>query len=381
VTARRTPRGTPRSNGYRMPAEWSPHAGTWIVWPHRPDDWPGRIEPIPYAFAEIVRHLAPHEAVRIVVTPPARKPRARAVLESAGVDLAAVRFFRWPTDRSWVRDSGPIFVTATSAERAGVPGVAVTDWKFNGWAKYEDSHRDDRLPARIARELGVPAWRPVRGDRRIVLEGGAIDVNGAGTLLATEECLLSDVQARNPGLSREELESVFSEYLGVDRVLWLTRGIVGDDTHGHIDDVARFAGPKTIVAGREPNPDDPNHLILEENLARLRAARDADGQPYEVVELPMPRPLAYSGQRVPASYLNFYIANGVVLVPTFNDPSDRVALGILEHQFPGRTVVGVHSGDLIWGLGSIHCLTQQEPAGAGERGADQRLTANIASGP
>ncbi|MGA8542132.1 MAG: agmatine deiminase family protein [Thermoplasmata archaeon] len=359
MTARRAPRGTPRSNGYRMPAEWSAHAGTWIAWPHRPDDWPGRFDAIPFAFAEIVRHLAPHEPVRIVVGSASAEARARALIESGGVDPATVRFFRWPTDRSWVRDSGPIFVRTPGANGAP-PAVAVTDWKFNAWAKYDDWERDDRLPSRVARELGLPAWRPVFGEQRVVLEGGAIDVNGAGTLLATEECLLSDVQARNPGLDQEALERVFSEYLGVDRVVWLGRGIVGDDTHGHVDDVARFVGPRTIVAAREADPDDPNHRILEENLTRLHDARDAEGQPFEVVELPMPRPLAYSGQRVPASYLNFYIANGVVLVPTFNDPADRLALAILEHQFPGRTVVGLHSGDLIWGLGSVHCLTQQE---------------------
>ena len=205
-------------------------------------------------------------------------------------------------------------------------------------------------------------WRPAVRGERVVLEGGAIDGNGAGTLLATEECLLDSVQARNPGIERAELERVLSDYLGVDRVLWLARGIVGDDTHGHIDDVARFVDARTIVAAREPNSADPNHPILEENFARLRAAADGDGRSFDVVELPMPRPISYSGQRVPASYLNFYIANGVVLVPTFNDPADRVALTTLSGLFPGRTVTGIHCGDLIWGLGTIHCLTQQEPA-------------------
>jgi agmatine deiminase len=344
-----------------MPAEWSRHEATWLVWPHRPDDWPGRFGPVPFAFGEIVRHLAPHEQVRIVVQSERVESQARSVLTSVGVELDAVRFFRWPTDRSWTRDSGPIFVRRPEQGGNG-PSVAITDWKFNGWAKYDDRHRDDRLPGRIARQFEQMAWRP-RVDRRpFVLEGGAIDTNGDGSLLATEECLLSDVQARNPGIDRASVERVLSEYLGIDRVLWLARGIVGDDTHGHIDDVARFVGPRTIVAGREPDPNDVNFPILEENLARLRETRDAAGQPFEIVELPMPRALAYDGQRVPASYLNFYIANRTVLVPTFNDPADRRAIAALEPHFPGREVVGIHSGDLIWGLGSIHCLTQQEPS-------------------
>jgi agmatine deiminase len=344
-----------------MPAEWAPHAGTWIAWPHRPDDWPGRFGAIPFAFAEIVRHLAPHETVRIIVRNEKAEAPARALLSTCGVDLNAVSFFRWPTDRSWVRDSGPIFVLHNDATGRRPP-VAVTNWKFNAWAKYGDWHRDDLLPGRVARALAVPDWRPRLHGRPVVLEGGAIDTNGEGILLATEECLLSDVQARNPGVDRATLEHVLSENLGIDRVLWLARGIVGDDTHGHVDDVARFVGPRTIVAARETDPTDPNHDLLQANLNRLRSERDAHGAEFEVVELPMPRALTYDGQRVPASYLNFYIANGTVLVPTFNDPADRVALGILERQFPDRTVVGIHSGDLIWGLGSIHCLTQQEPS-------------------
>jgi len=361
VTAVRAPRASPRALGYRMPAEWAPHAGTWVAWPHRRDDFPGRFEAIPFAIGEIVRHLAPTESVRIVVRSASQEASARVLLESDDVDPERLRFFRWPTDRSWVRDSGPIFV-ATREPGARPAPVGVTDWRFNAWAKYDDWERDDRLPSRVGRELGLPVWRPTARGERVVLEGGAIDVDGSGTLLATEECLLSDVQARNPGLDRHELEVLLSEYLGVDRVIWLSRGIVGDDTHGHIDDVARFVNERTIVAAREPNPADPNHAPLEENLARLRAATDADGRSFEVVELPMPRPITYSGQRVPASYLNFYIANGVVLVPTFNDPSDRVALATLAGLFPGRTVTGIHCGDLIWGLGTIHCLTQQEPA-------------------
>jgi agmatine deiminase len=361
VSAPLRPTGTPRALGYRLPPEWAPHAGTWIAWPHAKSDWPGRFEPIAFVYAEIVRHLVPFEPVRILVANAVQEDRVRQRLEADGVDLSRVRFFAWPTDRSWLRDSGPIFVRrpATSAEPAS---VAVTDWRFNGWAKYPNWHRDDRLPARVAAQLALPAWQPRVGRARVVLEGGAVDGNGAGVLLATEECLLGEVQARNPGLGRGELEGVLREYLGIDRLVWLARGIVGDDTHGHIDDVARFVDERTIVAARESDPADPNHAILEENLARLRAATDPDGRPFEIVQLPMPRPIAYTGQRVPASYLNFYIANGTVLVPTFNDPADREALATLAGRFPGRTVVGIHSGDLIWGLGTLHCLTQQEPA-------------------
>ncbi len=361
MTAPRTPRRSPRAAGYRMPAEWAPHAGTWIVWPQAPDDFPGRFGAIPLAIAEIVRLLAAHEAVRIVVGSPRREAAARSLLVASGVELANVRFFRWPTDRSWVRDSGPIFVRRPP-DATGAAPVAATAWGFTAWAKYPNFRRDARLGARVGRALGVPTWRPRRDGAPFVLEGGAIDVNGAGALLATEECLLGTVQERNPGVGRAELERMLSEYLGVDRFVWLARGIVGDDTHGHIDDVARFVGERTIAVAREPRADDPNHAPLEENWERLQRARDADDRPFELVELPMPAPIAYDGQRVPASYLNFYIANGVVLVPTFNDPADRLALATIASAFPDRTVRGVHSGDLIWGLGSVHCLTQQEPA-------------------
>lgn len=361
MTAGRVAGRTPRSMGYRMPAEWARHAGTWIVWPHAKDDFPGRFEAIPLVFAEIVRKLAPHEPVRVVVSNAAREERARALLAEAGVLPENVRFFHWPTDRSWARDSGPIFVRRP--EGPGAPAsVGATVWRFNGWAKYDNFRRDEKLGFRVARALGVPSWRPRLRGERVVLEGGAIDVNGVGGLLATEECLLSDVQARNPGVAREELEQLLSAYLGVDRVVWLRGGIVGDDTHGHVDDVARFVGERTIVAARVPDPGDPNHAPLEENWQRLLGARAPDGEPFEVVELPMPAAIEYSGHRVPASYLNFYIANGVVLVPTYNDPADRVALATLARLFPDRIVSGVHSGDLIWGLGSIHCLTQPEPA-------------------
>jgi agmatine deiminase len=245
--------------------------------------------------------------------------------------------------------------------------VAITNWHFNGWAKYSDWPLDDQVPGRVAELLGLPFWQPEveladGSSRRMVLEGGSIDTNGAGTLLTSEECLLSEVQQRNPGVSRAQLEQVFHDYFGIDQVIWLNRGIAGDDTHGHIDDIARFVGPTTIVACVEPNKSDPNHAPLAENLGRLKAARTLDGKQFEIVELPLPRPVVFSGQRLPASYANFYLANDLVLVPTFHDPNDRVALNILAGLFPDREVIGIHSVDLVWGLGTLHCMTQQQPA-------------------
>lgn len=351
---------TPREQGYRMPAEWEPHQATWLAWPHNPEDWPGKFSAIPWIYAEIVRLLAQREQVHLVVEDARTQSRVTGMLRRAHSKLDNVSFHQWPTDRGWTRDSGPIFVRNASGQ------VAITNWKFNAWAKYDDWHLDDQLPGRVTGLLGVPEWEPaidLDGEtRRVVLEGGSIDVNGAGLMLTTEECLLSEVQQRNPGVSREQLERVFSDYLGIDRVLWLGRGIAGDDTHGHIDDIARFAGAETIIAAIEPNTSDPNHTPLAENLARLKAARTPSGKQFTVVELPMPRPVVFRKQRVPASYANFYLANGLVLVPTFHDPNDRVALNLLAEVFPDREVIGIHSVDLIWGLGALHCMTQQQPA-------------------
>jgi len=353
---------TPRALGYRMPAEWEPHEATWLAWPHNATDWPGKFQSIPWLYAEIVRLLAAHERVQLIVENAPTQQRVRRMLERAGANLDCVSFHRWPTDRGWTRDSGPIFLRNAKGE------LAIANWRFNAWAKYDDWHFDDRLPDRIARRLGCQQWQqavPLADgtERRIVLEGGSIDVNGQGVLLTTEECLLSEVQQRNPGVSREQLEQVFAEYLGIDQVIWLGRGIAGDDTHGHVDDIARFVGPETIVAAVEPNTSDPNQAPLKENLLRLKRERTRTGKPYSVVELPMPRPVVFRGQRLPASYANFYIANGLVLVPTFHDANDRVALNILAGLFPEREVVGIHSVDLIWGLGALHCMTQQQPAG------------------
>ena len=348
--------GTPNSRGFKMPAEWDAHEGTWLGWPQNASDWPGKFAAIPWVYAEIVRLLSLHENVHILVNSAAVQSRAESILKRAGANLDRVSFHVWQTDRVWLRDSGPIFVKDAQG------ALAITDWKFNAWAKYDDWRKDDQVPAHVAKLSGLPRWQPVAGKHRLVLEGGSIDVNGAGTLITTEECLLSEVQQRNPGVSRSALEAAFHDYLGIEQVLWMDRGVAGDDTHGHVDDITRFVGPTTIVTAVEPNTADDNHQPLAENLARLKAARTPDGKQWTVVELPLPKPVVFRGQRLPASYANFYIANGLVLVPTFHDGNDRVALNILAELFPGREVVGIHAVDLVWGLGTLHCMTQQQPA-------------------
>ncbi|MGB9406261.1 MAG: agmatine deiminase family protein [Terracidiphilus sp.] len=355
------PEKTPRELGYRMPAEWEPHEATWLAWPHNPEDWPGKFQAIPWLYAEIVRLLAAREQVHLLVEDAKAELRARGILERAGANLDRVSFHRWPINRGWTRDSGPIFVRSRDGR------VAITNWRFNAWAKYSDWPLDDQVPGRVAALLGLPEWQPTAEledgrAHRLVLEGGSIDCNGAGILLTTEECQLSKVQQRNPGVSRAQLEQAFHDYLGIDQTIWLDRGIAGDDTHGHIDDIARFVAPAIIVAAVEPDTRDLNHAPLAENLTRLRAARTLDGKQFELVELPMPRPVVFRGQRLPASYANFYIANNLVLVPTFHDPNDRVALNTLAEVFSGREVIGIHSVDLVWGLGTLHCMTQQQPA-------------------
>lgn len=350
---------TPASLGYRQPAEWEPHAATWLGFPHRDEDWPGKLGPVPWMYVDYIRRLVRHERVRLVVNTAKSEAFARASLAKAGVDLAQIDFLRWPTDRTWMRDTAPSFVV-------GEKGVACVDWKFNGWAKYENHRNDDEVPARIARwaklERFVPTAPGLGGERPIVLEGGAIDVDGRGTMLTTEECLLSPVQERNPGFSRADYERVFREMLGVTKVLWLGDGIAGDDTHGHVDDLARFVRPGVVVVAHEDDPADANHRPLAENFERLSTMTDAEGRRLEVVKLPMPAPIVFDELRLPASYANFYIANGQVLVPTFNDPKDREALGILHELFPDREVVGIHALDLVWGLGTLHCASHEEPA-------------------
>jgi agmatine deiminase len=327
---------TPRARGFRMPAEWEPHEATWIAWPHNREDWPGRFAPIPWVYGEIVRKLAAVERVRILVQSAALEGQARRILEKVGANLDAVEFFPRETDRVWTRDYCPLFVKNRRAE------IALTAWRFNAWAKYDDWRKDAAIPAFIGKRLRLPVFTP-----EMVLEGGSIDVNGQGLLLTTEECLLSPVQARNPDLSRTAIERRLRDYLDAERVIWLKNGIAGDDTHGHVDDLARFVNPETVVLCAESEPADS---------ASLRSAG------LKVVNLPMPRPLWFDGRQLPASYANFYIANGLVLVPTFNDPNDRAALTILAKQFPDREVVGINCTELIWGLGALHCMTQQQPA-------------------
>ena len=351
-------RASPAALGFSMPAEWEPHAATWIGWPHNASDWPGKLGVIHWVYGEIVRKLAPGETVRILVQSGEHERQTRRVLERTGVDRARVEFLRLPTNRGWTRDFGPMFV-----RRARPPAeVAIVRFRFNAWAKYPDWKKDDQVPERVARRRKLRLFPGQCAGRDVVLEGGSIDVNGRGTLLTTEECLLDrEVQARNPGLSRADLEAVLRDSLGVTNVLWLGKGIAGDDTHGHVDDLCRFVDPRTVVLCREHDPGDVNHRPLEENRERLAGMRLEDGSKIEVVDLPMPAPLHFDGQRLPASYANFYVANAAVLVPTFNDPNDRAALGVLAELFTDRAVVGIHAVDLVWGLGTIHCLTQQEP--------------------
>ena len=347
-------------HGYRMPAEWEPHEATWIAWPHYRADWPGKFAAIPWVFGEVVRRLHGQERVRILVENGRLEQRARRLLLQAGVDTAAVEFHQVATNRCWVRDTGPVFIRRCGS---GPGEMGILDWKFNGWARYSNWRRDDAVPGAMARLLGLNRWQPrtAPGGRRIVLEGGSIDVNGRGTLVTTEECLLSPVQARNPGLSKPELEEIFRRCLGARKVLWLGRGIAGDDTHGHVDDIARFVNPTTLAVSVESNRGDANYEPLRDNRRRLAKATDQDGRPLRVVELPMPQPLFFGGRRLPASYANFYIANRTVLVPTFNDPNDRLALSRINRLFPDRSVVGIHSVDLAWGFGTLHCLTLQQP--------------------
>ena len=351
---------TPQALGYHLPAEWEPHEATWLGWPHNLTDWPGRFAPIPWVYNEIVRRLAPGETVRILVNSKSHEARARRVLQRAGTDLARVEFFRFPTDRGWTRDFGPIFLKRPASSPAK---VAIIRFRFNAWAKYPEWHKDDAIPERAARALKLPLLPARAGSRDFVLEGGSIDVNGQGTLLATEECLLDpQIQVRNPGMGKKDIEAALRENLGVRNILWLGRGIAGDDTHGHVDDLCRFVNPKTVVLCSEDNPADANYRLLHENRERLEGMRLEDGSRIEVVPLPMPAPVCFEGQRLPASYANFYMANAAVLVPTFNDPNDRIALGTLAELFTDRPVVGIHAVELVWGLGTLHCLTQQQPA-------------------
>lgn len=395
-----------------MPAEWQPHAATWLAWPHYHGDWPRKFEPIPWVYAEIIRNLAKHERVELIVNNAAAASQARRVLERADALSKNIRFHDWRTDRVWLRDSGCIFVKcgadtplcangrgkkrvhenqegqeftraderARESSTSAPEGLLALKFRFNAWAKYSNWRNDDKIGTLMAK-AGLPTVRksrrvghhrnpsrgnpfelhPISGGKRIVLEGGSIDVNGAGTILTTEECLLSKVQERNPHMTRVQYEKAFADYLGAPHTIWLGRGIEGDDTHGHVDDLSRFVAKDTVVTMVEPNTKDENHAPLRSNLRRLQVARDQDGRQLHIIEIPMPQPVIFEGRRLPASYANFYIANGVVFVPVFNCPNDRIALNTVAQVFPMREIVPIYSGDFIWGFGAMHCMTQQQP--------------------
>jgi len=395
----------PAKLGYRMPAEWEPHAATWLAWPHHVGDWPGKFEPIPWVYAEIIRALARHERVELIVQNAAAARQAQKILERADAWSENVRIHRWPTNRVWLRDSGCIFLRygampgekpiadqlqaaaryligmgqelihpehagahkASRAEkgskkRKDSSGSVALKFRFNAWAKYSNWRYDEKIGSLMAEAANAEEVRPVAMGERIVLEGGSIDVNGYGSILTTEECLLAKEQQRNPHMVRAHYERAFADYLGAPHTIWLGRGISGDDTHGHVDDLARFISKGTVVTMVEPNSKDVNHAPLLANLRRLQSARDQDGKQLTVAEIPMPQPVVFERRRLPASYANFYIANGVVLAPVFNRPNDRIALDTLAHLFPTRDIVPIYSGDFIWGFGAMHCMTQQQPA-------------------
>ena len=345
-----------RALNCRLPAEWEPHEATWLVWPQNASDWPGKFSGIKTVYREITNHLSESEKVKIIVNPGETRKRAEDFLREESTDLANIEFYECPTDRSWIRDSGPFFVRYASGE------LGVLDFRFNAWAKYPEWENDNMVPGFIAKTLCLDSKSPAHLGKKVTLEGGSIDVNGEGSLITTKQCLLSKhKQARNPAFGKKDYEAIFSEHFGATNVLWLNRGIDGDDTNGHVDDICRFAGPRTVVLCLEDNPEDPNYRPLRENLEILQELRFEDGGKIEIIPLPMPSPLFLEGERLPATYANFYISNEKILVPTYNDPKDREALGILSELFPERDVVGIDCVDLAWGFGAIHCMTKEEP--------------------
>ncbi|MGA7160445.1 MAG: agmatine deiminase family protein [Bacteroidota bacterium] len=342
---------TPRQLGYRFPAEWEPQAATWFSWPHNKETWPGKFDPIPGVFTNIVKTLASYQHVNINVVDDAMADDVRSRLLQAGVHPTEFTLFTIPTNDCWCRDHGPAFVVNPNSPEP----LAVIDWGYNAWGgKYPPYDMDDIVPSRVADLRNIPVFHP-----GIIMEGGAIDVNGEGCLLTSKSCLLNE--NRNPALTQAEIEEYLTEYYNVEKILWIDEGIAGDDTDGHIDDTARFVGPNTIVAVVENNPADENHRILRKNLLTLKAMTDVKGNPFRIVDVPMPAPIFFNGQRLPASYANFLIANNIVLVPTFRDPNDNIAIEILQREFQDRTVLGIDCVDLAWGLGTLHCISQQEP--------------------
>lgn len=342
--------------GFRLPAEWEDHTATWLSWPHEPSDWPGKFPVIPFVYSEIVKNIAACELVKIIVPNQHSADAVSHLLSENAANLDNITFIIAPTNRSWIRDYGPLFLKDKHGNKT------ILNLGFNAWAKYDNFNFDDDIPKVVAAKLNHPIWQPKHNNIQPILEGGSIDVDGQGTLLTTEECLLSKTQERNPGFTKQDYETFFANYLGVKKVLWLGSGIAGDDTHGHVDDLARFIAPGKVIAMIEENKSDINYQPLKDNLSRLQSMTDAQGNKLQVLELPMPAPVVFAGQRLPASYANFYIANGIVLVPTFNDPNDRIALNMLSQLFPTRKIVGIHCGDLVLGLGTLHCLSQQQPA-------------------
>jgi agmatine deiminase len=353
------PEETPRELGFRMPAEWEPHAATWLAWPHNHEDWPGKFDRIPPVFVQIVRALSEHERIRLIVDSAASEHDVKQLLEAGGVDPTRVDFFHARTDRSWTRDFIPLFVQRQSEVRA-------VKFRFDGWARYDNHEKDEEAGRKVAEWSGLTAWEPAADDagkrRRVVLEGGAIDVDGEGTLLASEDCLVSGPNGRNPWLGKKGTEQVLSDYLGIDKVVWVGAGVAGDDTAGHVDDFVRFVGPGKVLIAEETRTDDPNYAPLAESRERLEGERDAKGRRLEVLRLPMPAPVMWNKERLPASYSNYYVANGVVLVPVFDDPNDAKALGILGELFPARRITPIRAVDLVLGLGTVHCSTHEEPA-------------------
>lgn len=341
--------------GFKLPAEWEPHDATWLGWPHNKSDWPGKFAPIPWVYAEIVRRISVGEKARIVVESKEHEKQAVTVLKSANVDAGNLEFFVCKTDRGWTRDSGPQFVRSSDE-------LAQVNFGFNGWAKYSNYKKDRRLPEFIAKKTRLRSFTPEHNASRVILEGGSIDYNGNGTLITTEECLLDGkVQVRNPGFTRMDYIKVFEKYLGATDVLWLGKGIAGDDTHGHVDDLCRFVNARTLLLVQESNPKDENYRTLQENRERVQGFKLEDGSKADVAYLPMPEPVVFKKQRLPASYANFYFCNSAVLVPTFDDPNDKRAIGIISEIVTDRPVIGIHALDLVWGLGTLHCLTHEQP--------------------
>lgn len=347
----KTEQRTPRELGYYFPAEFAPHAATWLSWPHKEASWPGKINAIYPSYVKFIKELIKGERVKINVVDAAMQQQATDWMTRFDVDLSKVDFFIHPTNDAWCRDHGPAFLINPSAH----PQKVIVDWGYNAWGnKYPPYDLDDVIPTRIAEHYGLPVWHP-----GIVMEGGSVEFNGKGTLLTSTACLLNP--NRNPHLNQEQIEKYLRDYYGVEQILWVDEGIVGDDTDGHIDDTVRFVNADTVLATVESDRTDENYALLQHNLQQLKAMRLIDGKSLNIIELPMPSPLSYEGQRLPCSYANFYIANHAVIVPVFNCKQDETALRIIEQCFPGRQVVGIDSVDIIWGLGSFHCLSQQEP--------------------